>query len=71
MTGSDLYFLIKGLSDISHQMEGIKTRDGFLFTERYTISGYMVEDIRKCTEQACKIIDSVDFVPNCYTSKKE
>lgn len=64
MTGNDLFFLIMGLNDISEQMERIRAGDGFLMTEEYPISGYMVEKIRSTCNKACKIIDSTDFVPN-------
>lgn len=72
MTGSELFFLIQGLNDLSDQMEGIKARDGFLLTGKYIISGYTVDRIRKLTNQAAyEIINSVDFVPNGHISKKE
>ena len=63
ITGEQLFSLIESLDEISVEMARIIARDDFRVSNEYSISGYEVEAISRCCEQAKQLISKVNYKP--------
>lgn len=61
ITGEGLFSLIRGLNDISEEMERIIAMSEFRVTNEYSISGYRVQDIKEHCEKAEKLISQAVY----------